>query len=1237
MGKIGYGSVTLTDLTDALPLSLTLQANKIERVQTKIGNLYSPDFTKGEGLIITPSLFLGKENIALPFDESKYDGEIVYLINNKEIRAGVNLEEGITISDGSLIIKKNLSESITISARIENFVSKKDGYSNNVSSENSISIILIESSSNAYYATIGSEDGREYFKEESATPITLKAILYYGADMIPENDITYSWDALYDNDNEPKGDISGFESTFTVERAKISNLETFVCSMTQKSTGLTFSPSITIRDYTDSYYCRILADSSTILTPSNTKVILSNQVMYLTSILNEEESDRFSYSWSLLKQGDSNKTLLHEIGKGTKTLQIDLGQNVFPRENFTILGEVLIDEKTTVQNFIEIKYQPISYTIEISPKTFFIPAKNDGSLREKTFSKEFSFKLVDENKQPLLINSGDGLNYQKWADGSTLQVTSSAGNEWNYKCTFTLGSNSSLQSKDSSDSIIYDFNYTYLGNNFQEEIELVKNFAGVDGAQGFSGYTIELSNNFHAFSGEQGHATPKDETTSEITAYFGTEVLQIDKITANGETIFSKADSTHNDNFVNLNNLFVKAKQSGDKIVITFKAGEGPSFLTKIEPIILNITIIDTSGKEKTFVKVFSYTINYNGKSYFLNFSEGNIIKYVATRDRYEPESLSVSALYREVNGSSNAYDEGKIIYSFDNSEWNYLSADKRISGYRGCENIYVRLYSSAAGDDFIDDLDGVSHYLLDMETIPILTSMEGYEIGGENLIKWSKTMPVQSNRWNSDSTITMDTSSDFSEAIFNGSETEEWNILSSPKNQIFEELREKTFCLSFDFYCSDYSQFNSENYPLFIIAAAESSFSSKTRWGTIGNIKATEEDSTMIFSESPQPNKWIRVYQTFKLDENALDNSNSTSKLEDCKYYWIEFVGARASKFKIKKPKLELGNIPSSWSSSPYDIDYSDVIGVNLLSDIFYKKIALNEENNYTYLIADETIIKAETSYTLSFSSLLEETRKEKTLYLCFESEKEDESENIISQKEKIGEIKTSSQPFSFTFTTRNTVNSVVICNFDPENPTEHKEETYFVECLKLEEGTTPTPWSLTNQQVDQILSLGLQEISILDENGNPITFARNEDLLEYSETLNKIEEKVFSEGVGSISWLNSQYTTLSNSVSKIGEGDFGDVKILGKISKGLIDLGYDSVTSEPYLKLSHIGGGGETNFSMQLTSKSLDFFEKGERLASLSGFILDIPKLSSESITIGDLIFKKTSSGVGILWEEN
>ena len=68
MGLLGYNTISLTDLTDALPASLTLSSTLNSNTQIREGEKYIPDFTEEE-MIITPSLFLGGTEI----DYSRYN------------------------------------------------------------------------------------------------------------------------------------------------------------------------------------------------------------------------------------------------------------------------------------------------------------------------------------------------------------------------------------------------------------------------------------------------------------------------------------------------------------------------------------------------------------------------------------------------------------------------------------------------------------------------------------------------------------------------------------------------------------------------------------------------------------------------------------------------------------------------------------------------------------------------------------------------------------------------------------------------------------------------------------------------------------------------------------------------------------------------------------------------------------------------------------------------------------
>ena len=92
MGKLGYSSVTLTDLTETIPVTLVLKTNQSKNIQTKVGSLYNPDFSSGDKeLIITPSLFLGQQDLHIEEQQDKFviphgreDGFIYYELSGFE-------------------------------------------------------------------------------------------------------------------------------------------------------------------------------------------------------------------------------------------------------------------------------------------------------------------------------------------------------------------------------------------------------------------------------------------------------------------------------------------------------------------------------------------------------------------------------------------------------------------------------------------------------------------------------------------------------------------------------------------------------------------------------------------------------------------------------------------------------------------------------------------------------------------------------------------------------------------------------------------------------------------------------------------------------------------------------------------------------------------------------------------------------------------------------------------------
>lgn len=963
MGKLGYSTLTLTDLTETLPVSLVLESNLSRNIQTKIGNLYTPNFNKeGKELIITPSLFIGTEEISIPIKNSEeQDSNYIYYQtgeldeNNHEINYvdSSTKDTGIWVDElGRLHYKKNLTSNTTIEAYIAGFKNENHGYTVDlVKTNNPINILFLEEGNNNYNVVITSSGGREHFEEENASPIELTAELYYGINKI--TNVEYLWDVVTDND-ELK-DWSANTETITVERSFVKSVEVFSCTITDVSTGLSYAATKILRDFTDAYTNQLIADNTLILTPNNTSVKITNQVWHKTSIINNEnDQSRFEYKWSVLKI-NGEQIILEE--EKEKILEVKIDDNIFPKENFSILGEVTIDNKVVTLNYADIKYQPVTYTIEISPKTFFVPATNEGTYRDdKSFIKNIKFQLLDDNKIPLkydLNDSGPTALFNS-NDNSSITVTRTDPNIWDFDIEFNLDVNSSNDLWGNKNSKIYEFTYEYLGQSFTEEFEVIKNYAGVNGNPG---YTIDLSNSFHAFSGGEGRADLNQEVELKFSAYFGDKGLKIVKISLedNGEEISDETEI--------IKGLFIKRKSTTDKVgertYILYTPASGDNFLTENGNISFYITVEEENSIQKTFYKPFQYIINFNGKSYYLQFSENSII-YNAN-SKYLPNLITATAYFRETNGTIQKYENGKIRYSLDGENWKEGIGSIIISMPENflINNINIELYS-------VQDTSWDEKYLLDKETIPVLISLEGTQIGGENLLLRTKELPLQEDLWQIDEIFSIEKEDDFSVISCDITDTDSIYKIYSSKVSLKKEYFDKTFCFSFLAYSEDWNKINN----LYITAEGfkaiksdDEEFETRESYNELGFI--SQETTNLLFEESKVNNKWLKVYQFFNLSSSSFLREENRLSIEECEILRIVFTLEKSGQIKIKKPKLEIGSIPTDWSPAINDFFFSAIEGLEgenlseVLKDYLNK---LNDSNErLTLTIGNTTITSLE------------------------------------------------------------------------------------------------------------------------------------------------------------------------------------------------------------------------------------------------------------------------------------
>lgn len=1185
MGKLGYSSFTLTDITETIPVSLVLQTNLNTGLQTKNGSLYSPDFTKtGEELVITPSLFLGSTEIVVPIegetgaiyyqitDEEEDGVEKNFFYNNTSSSDDIYVDE-----EGKLHYRKNLTSTIAIEAYINDYKNTEHGYTiEQVAASSPITVMLLEQGNNEYSIIISSADGREHFEENYSSPITLTATLYKGTTKITEN-IEYEWNKISEKDWKKTA------SSITIARADVSNVEAFQCdiSLTDGS-GLSFSAQKIIRDFTDGYTNQLVADGTLILTPKNTSVTLTNQVWYRTDIINNEENQtRFVYTWKLLTANNEEQSIENNL----KVLTIDLNVSPFDtlRENFSILGMVEIDGKAFTANYADIKYQPVSYSVDVSPRSIFIPVNKEGSYQSDGFEAEVVFKLVDENKQFLTY---DGASSSIEKDKYVSAIVQNEAGKWDYTLTISLTKNDKFFSAtDSSKNI--SISYTYLGESFSETIQLIKNFAGADGAAGSPTYNIYLSNDYYLFAGGETAATAGQVAEFAINAYYGADSLHISKV------VFENNNYTLNDMSLTVSNQDIGIEglllsyDAATQVFSLTTQGNG-NFLTSPGSVKMVV-----SAEEQNFLVFFNYGINYNGNSYSLMPSENQIV-YLLSQYKFNLSQVVLYSYYRAGGiGNNISYTDGYISYAIDGKNESVPTQGSTFSfdiSKLNSTNSYVKfnLYK-----------DSGKTQLLDTETIPVLTSYEGIEIGGENLIRWSKSLKTGAGKWSLES-ITTGKEGEFSTLIFN-----EGARCTTPKITRDDDWSSRNFVFS----CLIKIEEIEGTFSFFFGGYEDVEPSDSNCYKEIATI-TQEGYESLSCDDNWENGKWMKVYKVF--------NYNSLP-FEDYPYLALSFALEGEGNISIKQPKLEIGNIPTSWSASPYDVDYADIVGTNLSLANSYD-IEIKESDPYL-LFADEFI--PTTKYTFSCAATEWNGDEEKTTFVC----------ELVNDKD-VGclsfELNNNSQEKqSYTFSTPDEETNYHFHIYAASKEKTNTNGTLTITQAKIEKGNFATPFFITDDYVSSLIK-ELQED--VDSNTESIVIVQA-DGTELRQSIDAIEK--------TISTLNEKYVTVndkeaiitaasSKAYSQIGENNIAYLKELA----GYITIDANDATN-PYIKIAT--KSSDNYFATKITNSQLGFYYNNEKnpVAYINKNMLGVNQAKfNETFSIGDLKVAITDSGVGFSW---
>ena len=1318
MGRVGYSSITVTDLTETIPVNLLLETNKEENIQVKIGSLYQPDFSKNEEeLIITPSLFLGQQelingedyNFVMP--NGRTDGYIFYQngdldsngLEKKYYYGSSSIIDGIWVDEfGRLHYKKNLTRNIMIEAYIENFINKDHNYTIPlIKATNPINFLLLDGTEGNYSVIISAKDSknkditRQHFEDRDANPITLTAILYNGTEQITldkNNDYVCNWYKLTDATNNPwQSGVSSCEIT----RADVFSEEKIKCEILDKKTNLTYFSTIDIWDLKEDYDCQIIKNLE-VYSESTEKLIFSANVYDSQGILinpkddssGEKKGYSLTYQWGYINSNGEPELLVKKedddgISLEGNTLALDLKNFTLNKQNFTFYCNIFNNNNDNNDNNgkrIVSEIETISFVTErfekISPSNIFVKTKEDGTYNgNENYIYTFNFQLIDKEGNPIhydtldeILESIDGT--VSYNDGTSINFsrTDSNNDKWDFTgtITFNLEDENNLWNAKNEDSRYYEFSYVYGGYTYSTGITIVKNVEGAQGAQGaqgFSGYTVDLSNEFHAFAGGEGQADADQSTECLVSAYYGSDALDIVKITLGtpDDTIYSSSASN---SFINYKgkNLFVSASAStGKEVKITIRTNistsekEKDSFLRDIIPLPLLVTIKDKNNVEVTFVKTFTYTINYNGKSYRL-IPSANTIVYNEIQKTFTPNQITVSATARQTTGEAIAYSEGKILYSLDETNKNWKIYSNKISGFNGITNIYLRLYGKNANfsnPPTNDEITDAAKYLLDIETIPIITSTEGYQIGGENLLRWTKDLPIENNKWsrndNSNSYLTIEKDGDFSVLNYNVKEDDvEWKNFKSPRTTLESEYIGKDFCFSCFVYSDNWDSMKESTFNLGISAYKDIFSVGRDAYKNVGlfNHQGESSSNPIHYEGTWDARKWIKIWTTFSFDNltsTDFDTNGDGKKNQDdvvpsfphpdYKYFSFDLFLHKKGQLKIKKPKLEIGNVPTDWSASPYDISSLDIAGANLgdtTQGIYYRITNTDSPKIFAGGLPAGT-------YTFSFGSSSWSGPSTISTFLCKLFKKSGTEELAISGGEfSFSNNTTLANQKTFTIKDSDLGNDElaflrIYANSSASTLT--SSATLTLKSAKLEKGFLATSFTLEGEYLENYLNV-LSKADI-DQN-QLINIYTNEGKI--VSTVNGLSE--------TISTLSSSYVTIDSFKGRLEAAS----EEVYNLSSSLAELGtlknaVKVVTKNseggPYIQIQQVDSNDTgTSFSaIRITNDQLGFYSadpsKSEPVAYINSSKLSINSAEFiNSFTIGDLEVSITESGVGFRW---
>lgn len=1196
MGLLGYGSLTLTDLTDALPASLNLSSSLNSNIQVKEGNISTPDFRK-EGVIITPSLFLGGDEVP----SSKYVGKIVYTVNGEDKQPNANDEKGVHVC---YKITDNLEANCSIGARIENFVSDENIKYTSIYSLNPVNLILLEKNA-GYSAYI--ESAREHFEEGNSGDIELIARLYSGISELTEG-VSYKW-------TDSNGKDWGTTKSITISRKSISSMQTFICEITN-SYGTKFRVTKNLYDRTDAYQGAIISNGSTILTPQHNSITLTNQIWYKTSIINgtSAQANDFTYNWYCLSENGNFSDKDH----GTeRTFNIDLnhthedGTLVFPKENFVVYCETTIRKKVVVVSSLAIQYSPVNYSVSISPVAVFIPTSSNGSYRgSTTFTKEITFQLLDDNKKPLQFNTNDEAPSIPDSEPFTsVGVSSRSENVWDFTITLTYdpSADTSNKFKNMDSSKDFSISYKYFGVQFEANFQCVKNIQGEDGEIGASGYTVSLSNEFWMLAGGEISATPGQTAETDILVMEGAENLKVTKLKV-GEAEFDSMGK-----LLTADNHIQVEKEGGENKRLKFTSLQGLTsggmlsiYVTFIP---LGVTESETS-KHITMVKTFKYEINYKGDAYSLLCTPSSLV-YTPASKSFNSNSITLSPVcYIGGVGDATAMSgDYTITAQIDNGMETALSSLVYTTFDKTNQSIIFRLYRGKSID---------TKKMIDLVTVPIIVSSEGLVIGGENLIPWTKMMPFENNKWEKVGSVLRGESYGFTTLDFTGEQSTTNNHCLTPKFPAQEDFFGKQLTFSAEVYCADWSVLTGSQNFYFILRIAEDT----TKSYMMGSIRATSFSNRMVSDDvtAPVNGRWFKVYSTFTYP-SAFENISNGN-------LYISFGTDPRAPIRVKKLKLEQGNVPSAWSAREGDMTFKDVAGTNLCENASLR-LKINASMPFVFLTK---LLEDNKQYTLSIGSASiagASTSMNKFLWQVVKIN--EDGTNPPVQSYTFDNNSTQTQVQTFTTPSDEGIYGVIVYAKDVVGK-DNESIILTLSYVKIEEGNVATSFVVTEDYLMNVYNEMVKNNDSTNQQFTLITAEGERIQTELNGTKSSIKELQgnYTGASTQLNNLQTQLTMVNNQLAPMLDKNGYLQQIQKKIT-----FSTDDSDPSPFIKIET--KAGSKAFSTKITDEQIGFYQDNsdEAIAYLSSNTLMVNYAKfNKSFNIGNLRVSITESGVGFNW---